>query len=122
MLNFTVVVQPGAPIYEQIVFAVKRAIVQGQLRHGDRFPSVREIAQELQINPNTAQKALAELVRQGLLEVYAGSKGAVVCAEKEMLKRSVEQVLGREIEQMVAEAKRHGISRTELVKTIRKIW
>jgi GntR family transcriptional regulator len=59
LLPFTVALRPGRPLHDQVVFAVTKAIVTGQLRAGDRFPSVRTLSQELEINPNTAQKVVA---------------------------------------------------------------
>ena len=55
MLPFSIELKPGFPVAEQIVFAVRKAVVVGQLRPGDRFPSVRVLSQELRVNPNTAQ-------------------------------------------------------------------
>ena len=65
MLPFTVELQTGASVYEQLVYAVQRAIVSNQLSPGDRFPSIRTLSQELRINPNTAQKVVTRLVDQG---------------------------------------------------------
>src|SRR3972149_12219073 len=72
MLPFSVSLRAGVPIYEQVVYAVRRATVSGQLRPGDAFPSVRALSQELRINPNTAHKIVATLVEDGLLEVRPG--------------------------------------------------
>ena len=65
MLPFTVEFRPGEPVYEQVMYAVKKAIVLGQLGPGDRFPSVRALSQELRINPNTAHKIVAALTSDG---------------------------------------------------------
>jgi len=54
---FPITIQPGLPISDQIVYAAKRAILFGQMRAGDAFPSVRALSKELRINPNTAHKA-----------------------------------------------------------------
>lgn len=57
---------PGTPIWLQLVDEFTRRIVVGQWSPGDRIPGVRELAVELKVNPNTVQRALAELDRQGL--------------------------------------------------------
>ncbi len=57
----------GGPIYAQIVAAVKLAVASGELRPGERVPGVRELALEAGVNPNTMQRAMAELEREGLL-------------------------------------------------------
>jgi len=56
-----------APIYQQIMEQVKAMIATGVLMPGDKLPSVRELAVEAEVNPNTMQKALSELEREGLL-------------------------------------------------------
>ena len=61
MLPFSLVLQAGTPIHEQVAYAVRRAVVTGQLRPGDPFPSVRALSLELKINPNTAHKIVSAL-------------------------------------------------------------
>ena len=72
MLPFSLALRPGEPVVDQVVYAVTRAVVSGQLRPGDRFPSVRTLSQELKVNPNTAQRIVALLVEAGLLAVEPG--------------------------------------------------
>ena len=60
--------EDNMPIYVQIMNRVREAIAAGELRPGDRVPSVREMAQQFEVNPNTMQRALNELEREGLLE------------------------------------------------------
>ncbi len=81
MIHFPIHIKPGLPIYEQIVFAVKKALVRGSLQPGDRFPSVRVLARYLTVNPPPVQKAVAELTRQGFLEVRPG-RGCFIAARK----------------------------------------
>ena len=64
------VLDSGRPIYLQIVERLELSIVSGQFKPGDKVPSVRELAVEAGVNPNTMQKAMVELERQG-----AGSLG-----------------------------------------------
>ncbi|MBR1743293.1 MAG: GntR family transcriptional regulator [Lachnospiraceae bacterium] len=61
--NFT----DDLPIYQQIMDVIRQGIASGELMAGERLPSVRELALEAEVNPNTMQKALAELEREGLL-------------------------------------------------------
>ena len=60
------------PIYEQIIDKVKELIIAGVLKRDDQLPPVRQLAQELAINPNTIQKAYAELERQGVIYSMKG--------------------------------------------------
>ena len=67
------------PIYAQIVDNLQKGIAAGILQHGDKLPSVRELAAELAINPNTIQRAYRELAMQGYVASVPG-KGCFVCA------------------------------------------
>ncbi|MGH9761919.1 MAG: GntR family transcriptional regulator, partial [Blastocatellia bacterium] len=67
MIPFRLVFRPGVSLYEQVVYAAKKAVISGQLRPGDSFPSVRVLSKELKINPNTAHKVISHLVAEGLI-------------------------------------------------------
>ena len=81
MLPFSITLRPGLPVAEQILFAVRKAVVTRQLRPGDKFPSVRALSQELKVNPNTAHKVVAALVAEGVL-ITTPAVGSIV-AERE---------------------------------------
>ena len=72
MIPFRVHFRPGVSLYEQVVYAAKKAVISGQLRPGDPFPSVRTLSKELKINPNTAHKVVMHLVTAGLLATRPG--------------------------------------------------
>jgi GntR family transcriptional regulator len=72
MIPFSVTFKSGIPIYEQVIYAVKKAIVSGRLQEDDPFPSIRELSKELRINPNTAQKIVTLLVQEKLIEIKPG--------------------------------------------------
>ena len=121
MLPFGISLRAGVPIYEQVVYAVRRATVSGQLRPGDAFPSVRALSQELRINPNTAHKIVATLVEDGLLEVRPGI-GTVVGEGRRAAAPERRELLEHEAERLVVEAKRGGLGLQELLAAIRKPW
>ena len=121
MINFSVQFQSGIPIYEQVVYAVKKAIVTGQLRPGDKFPSVREMSKELRINPNTAQKVVAHLVAEKLLEIKPGI-GSIISELGEATQNQRDAVLEQEVEKIVVESKRLAITKTELMNAIERHW
>ena len=120
MLPFTVPIHSGTPLYEQVIYAVTKAIVSGQLRAGDPFPSVRTLSQQLRINPNTAYRIVAALVDEGLLVVHPGV-GTVV-ADQPPPSGKPGQVLGEDAERLVIEARRSGVSLKNLVIAIRRHW
>ena len=71
-MRIRIVAGSSAPIYKQIVDAISRTIANGELEVGETLPSVRQLAKELVINPNTVAKAYAELVQSGLVQTQAG--------------------------------------------------
>jgi GntR family transcriptional regulator len=121
MLPFTIALRPGIPIYEQVVYAVTRAIVTDQLRAGDPFPSVRTLSQELRINPNTAHKIVAALIDDGLLAVQPGI-GTVVSESRQTGGAGRRALLEDEAERLVVDARRNGLSLGELLGAIRRHW
>ena len=102
MIPFRVQFRSGVSLYEQIVYAAKKAMISGQLRAGDPFPSVRTLSKELKINPNTAHKIVAQLVNDGLLETRPGI-GNVVAARPDSTRKERTQLLTREVEQLVVD-------------------
>lgn len=121
VIPFRVQFRAGISLFEQIVYASKRAMVSGQLRPGDSFPSVRALSKELKINPNTAHKIVAYLVNEGLLETRPGI-GTVVAVLPDSSKKERTELLGHEIEELVVEAKRLGIERDEMLSSITAHW
>jgi GntR family transcriptional regulator len=109
MLPFSIDLKPGLPVAEQILFAVKKAVVAGQLRPGDKFPSVRVLSQELKVNPNTAHKVVAALVNEGVL-VTTPAVGSIVAEPEAGGRRERSELLGAELERVVVEAKKLGLS------------
>jgi GntR family transcriptional regulator len=121
MIPFRVTFRAGVSLFEQVVYASTKAMVSGQLRPGDPFPSVRALSKELKINPNTAHKIVAHLVNEGLLETRPGI-GTVVAALPDSTRKERTQLLGHEIEELVVEAKRLGIELAEMLESISAHW
>lgn len=121
MLPFAVEIKAGQPVAEQILYAVKKAVVGGQLRPGDRFPSVRVLSQELRINPNTAHKVVAALVAEGVL-VTTPAVGSVVAEPSAGGTRERAELLGPELERLVVEAKRLGLDLDQVKAGLTKHW
>jgi GntR family transcriptional regulator len=121
VLPFSVTIRPGRSIHDQLVFAVTRAIITGQLEAGAAFPSIRALSQELRINPNTAQKALTTLVERGLLEPRPGI-GTVVASWRPAAGARRRADLADDLERLVIEAKRQGLGLGDVVDAVRKAW
>lgn len=121
MIPFRLTFRTGASLYEQVVYASVKAMVSGQLRPGDAYPSVRVLSRELKINPNTAHKVVAHLVSQGFLEALPGI-GTVVAPIPDASRKQRAELLGPQIEELVVEAKRLGIESEEVVAAIDAHW
>jgi GntR family transcriptional regulator len=121
MIPFRLDFRPGVSLFEQVVYAAKKAMICGQIRPGDAFPSVRALSKELKINPNTAHKIVTHLVTTGLLETRPGI-GTVVAILPEASKAERTQLLGHEIEQLVVEAKKLGIGPEDILESISTHW
>jgi GntR family transcriptional regulator len=121
VIPFRVHFRPGVSLSEQIVYAATKAVISGQLRPGDPFPSVRALSSELKINPNTAHKVVTQLVNAGLLETRPGI-GTVVAVLPESSATERTQLLGREIEELVVEAKKLGIRLDDMIASISAHW
>ena len=121
MIPFRIQFEPGISLYEQVVYAAKKAVVSGQMRAGDAFPSVRELSKALKINPNTAHKVVIELVDEGILEVRSGI-GTVVAKRASSTAADRGNLLNKELEQMIVEAKGLGLSLDDVTSAVSDHW
>ena len=121
MIPFRLTFRPGIPPSDQVVYAATRAIVAGQLQPGEPFPSVRTLSRELKINPNTAHKAIAQLLNDGLLESRPGI-GTVVAELPRSTAMQRTELLGPQIEELVVEAKRLSIDLNDVTSAISRHW
>ena len=121
MLPFSVSFKPGLSVHEQVVFAVKKACVAGQLRPGEPFPSVRALSQQLRINPNTAHKVVATLVAEGLLEVRPGI-GTAVARAPAATRAQRRALLQEETGRLVVEAKKLSLELQEVLNAVEAQW
>lgn len=80
------------PVYQQIMALIRGGILTGELSPGQKIPSVRDLAAQAQVNPNTVQRALTELEREGLL-VSGGTSGRRVTEDAVVLKEMKEQTI-----------------------------
>ena len=107
------------PIYIQLVEQIKLQILSGHYRPGERFPSVRELATEAAVNPNTMQKALAELEREGL--VYSQrTAGRFVSDNKEKTDRLQEEMTMECIKTFVAQMEKMGYKKEQIIEMLNK--
>ena len=105
------------PIYEQIVERFQELMVAGVMEKDTQLPSVRNLAMDLSINPNTIQRAYAELERQGYIYTVKG-KGNFVSDDGRLLFKYKEKLLG-ELQSVCKAALEVGITEEELIQSIR---
>lgn len=108
-------------VYEQIVEQTKMFILTGILGEGDQIPTVRQLSAQLSLNPNTIQKAIKELDRQGLIYSMAGRGCFVSSKAKEILCEQKRSELG-EFEEEIVQLKLGGIKKEELQAIIERIY
>lgn len=101
------------PIYLQIIERVQLDIITGRYQPGDKLPSVRDLAQEAAVNPNTMQKALSELERSGLIYSQRTS-GRFITEDKELIHQMKKELAAAEVSAFVAHMKQLGITPEEI--------
>lgn len=101
------------PIYLQIIERVQMDIITGRYQPGDKLPSVRDLAQEAAVNPNTMQKALSELERSGLIYSQRTS-GRFITEDKELIHQIKKELAAAEVSAFVAHMKQLGITPEEI--------
>nr|WP_302591743.1 GntR family transcriptional regulator [uncultured Marvinbryantia sp.] len=108
---------PTLPIYLQVMTAIKHDIVAGRLALGEKMPSVRDLAIQYTINPNTAGRVYKELESEGVCFTKRGM-GTFVTEDKEKAAQMKEEMAGDLISQFLGGMKRLGISREEAVELL----
>lgn len=121
MLPFSIELKPGLPIAEQVIHAIKKAVLTGQLTPGDRFVSVRQLSQALRINPNTAHKIVGALKAEGVL-IATPAVGTTIAPPTAGSRADKAALLGPEFERLVVEARKLGLKHADVEKALREHW
>lgn len=109
----------GRPIYEQIVDGVETLALRGALPAGSQLPSVRQLAMELSINPNTIQRAYTELERRGVIYAAKG-RGNFISENTAALRQRRLDEIGTQIQTLAAQARMLGAHEEQLREWIRR--
>ena len=109
------------PVYEQIVDQVEQMILSGLMRHGEQLPSVRSLSLELSINPNTIQKAYAELDGRGIIYTLPGRGGFVSQNAPELLAEARRSRLGT-VRELARELALAGVPEDEVLACVRSAY
>jgi len=108
----------GRPIYKQIISQVKHMLGAGRIRSGDEMPSVRALARQLLINPNTVSRAYRDLEAMGLLVSRQGSGTFVTDTGSPLARREKQRILQERADALLAEARQLGFSLDEVKKLL----
>ena len=108
------------PIYLQIVERVSLDIVAGKYLPGDKLPSVRDLAAEAGVNPNTMQKALSELERNGLVHSLRTS-GRFITEGKDMIEQMREELATTQIQEFLDKMRQMGFDQKKVIQLIEKM-
>jgi GntR family transcriptional regulator len=114
-LEFRIDSKSGVPFYRQIIEQVKFAIARGDLQSGVQLPTVRQLAVDLSINPNTVIRAYREMEIEGLLETHQGSGTFVGSRKPEIDRIERQRMLDQIITEMLARASSYGFSLDEVL-------
>ena len=113
--------QSGVPFYRQIIEQLKFAISRGELAPGDRLPTVRQLAVDLSINPNTVVRAYRQLEIEGVLETQQGSGTFVGSQVPEIDQLERQRMLDQILTDMIARASSYGFTPTDLLDGLRQL-
>ena len=122
MITFSLDPKSGVPIYRQIQDQVRYGIASGRLRPGEQLPTVRALAVDLSVNPNTVIKAYTELERQGVLATEQGS-GTFVAPQPAVVPDAGDRQakLRALCAEFLAQAARYGFGPADVLRAIRKL-
>lgn len=109
------------PVYLQLVEQIQSRIISGYYQLGDKLPSVRDLAQEACVNPNTMQKALAELERSGLIYTNRTS-GKFITSDEELLKTLKKELAYEQIHHLFHQLESLGFKKDDIYMLVTKCF
>ena len=108
------------PIYVQLVEKIRLDIISGKLKSGERIPSVRELALEARVNPNTMQKALVELEEEGLLYTER-TNGKYVTENKKLIENIKKELAEEKVNNFLEDMKNIGINSEDIINYLKDL-
>jgi len=119
-VTFKIDTQSGVPYYRQIIEQVKYGISRGKLQPGDRLPTVRQLAVDLSVNPNTIIRAYREMEIEDVLETHQGSGTFVGSRKPEIDELERQRMLEQILTDLLARATSYGFSLEEVLEALRQ--
>jgi GntR family transcriptional regulator len=121
MVSFKTKFAAGQSIFDQVCFAAIKSILAGELKAGEPFPSVRTLALDLKIHPNTAHKVVQHLIQERWLSAQPGV-GTVVATPPKARAGDRKRLLEDEVEKLVVEAMRVGVGLDDVQQAVTETW
>jgi GntR family transcriptional regulator len=119
--RFALDLHTGVPVYRQLIDQVRTGIASGALTAGDQLPTVRQLAVDLAINPNTVMRAYRELELGGLLETHQGTGTFISDKKPEKKTAERERQLGQMANEFAARAGAAGFTLEEVIDRLREL-
>ncbi len=119
-MEFLIDTKSGVPFYRQIIEQIKFGIARGELAPGDRLPTVRQLAVDLSINPNTVVRAYRELEIEGVLATQQGSGTFIGQQKPEIDRLEKQRMLDQIITDFLARASSYGLSLENVLEGLRQ--
>jgi GntR family transcriptional regulator len=111
----------GVPVFRQIIDQVQAGIATGTLRYGDQLPTVRQVAVDLEINPNTVLRAYREMEIRGIVDTQQGMGTFIASRKIEQSKAERERALSQLVSEFVSRAGAGGFTLQELIDALRDV-
>ena len=109
------------PIYIQIINGIKKDIISGNIKPGDKLPSVRELSSQLKVNPNTISRVYQEIERDGITFTQRGT-GTFIREDTAMIASIKKEMAGELIADFLQGMKNMGYTKEEIIKVISDKW
>ena len=119
--RFSIDLHSGVPVYRQLIDQVRSGIASGSLTAGDQLPTVRQLAVDLEINPNTVMRAYRELELGGLLETHQGTGTFIAAIKLQKNSPERERQLGQMAGEIAARAGAAGFTLEDLIDRLREL-
>jgi len=121
VFQFSLDLHTGVPVYRQLIDQVRTGVASGSLAAGDQLPTVRQLAVDLAINPNTVMRAYRELELGGLLETHQGTGTFISDKKPEKATAERERQLGQMANEFAARAGAAGFTLEELIDRLQEL-
>lgn len=115
------VMEPGVPIYLQILRHIKRGVVAGTIQNGDELPSRRVLSSLLGVNPNTVQKAYRILEEEALIQSHAGARSYMVL-DGATVRRIRAELLESDVLALIQAMRQMGVEKRDALALVETLW